>query len=129
MSRVNGIGTAYLGFSEKDEEGAVQSTLWFTFLYLLLVPLRSERLRIADLRLDGMEYTPLERRPLQMREVLRTYLGYWIARKQCMDGLLTSRQACRRVTSVNQTGGSSHERIAGVGRKVCWWPEVAGWRS
>ena len=55
-----------------------------------------------------------------MEALARRYPRGPVYGKQCTDGHLTSRQARRTVTSLNRTGGPSHEQIAGVGWEARW---------
>jgi hypothetical protein len=76
--RFNGIGTTFLGISPMDEDGVATATLWFTFVYLPLVPLKRQRVRFLPQKGTGFSYQELERLPWNGREIVLTYLTGWV---------------------------------------------------
>ena len=96
MGTLQGIGTTYLGWRHRDD-GASTATLWFTFVYLPVVPLRRVRLRnLTDFEAErspsvlqvaaalggGVSWTDsyeiLERLRLSWKEVAGTYLRCYV---------------------------------------------------
>lgn len=70
MFRINGIGTTMLGFTDADQDGNCFATMWFTFLYIPILPLK--RLKIH--RVDEISFLEIERTPIVLNEVLLTYI-------------------------------------------------------
>ncbi|MEU9993623.1 hypothetical protein AB0E10_44210 [Streptomyces sp. NPDC048045] len=86
MSTWNGIGTKYLGFGDRNRDGSHHATEWFVLLDLPVVPLHRRRLTVGH-----TVYTPIgngsrsvtryivhEETPLDGREIVRTYLIWWL---------------------------------------------------
>jgi hypothetical protein len=92
MATFNGIGTGLLGWRHQDD-GLSTATLWFTVVYLPVIPLRRFRVRnLTDFDAErsptwfevvaalggGVSWTDpvdtLERLPLSWREIAGTYL-------------------------------------------------------
>ena len=74
----NGVGTVHYGRSAEMEDGSYITTVWFVFLFLPVVPIRSERilplsLSEWDLNTD-FRYASLKRVPLDWPQIVRTYL-------------------------------------------------------
>src|SRR5262245_56713815 len=79
MSRINGVGTTWLGPTGRDEQDRCYATLWFTFLYAPLVPIHRCRLQLLPHESGtGFTYAELERTPLSGREVASTLLFSWL---------------------------------------------------
>ena len=95
MASINGIGTGYLGWRH-GEDAVSTATLWFTLVYLPVIPLRRHRLRnltdfdaerirtlpqaVGALATIGSGFTSwaehvevLERTALDAREIAETY--------------------------------------------------------
>jgi hypothetical protein len=71
--RINGIGTAYLGLGPRDGTDCRCATLWFTFLFLPVKPLRRHRLRLTRTS-HGVVVEPIAETPLVPIEICRTRL-------------------------------------------------------
>lgn len=81
MSRpvsINGTGTKFYGISLPDAEGKSTATLWVTFLFLPLVPLKRVTIKrqLTDPR--RFVYTEVARENFSTKEILMTYLFGWI---------------------------------------------------
>jgi hypothetical protein len=76
--RIGGIGTMWLGASRRDSEDRRFATLWFTFLFAPIVPLRRSLLRLLPHRGSGFSCQELARGPLVAGEVVKTLLFSWI---------------------------------------------------
>lgn len=76
--RINGIGVTLLGVGPMDPDGVAPATMWFTFLYLPLVPLTRYRVRFLPHKGSGFSYQVLSHEPLNWREVLKTYFVGWV---------------------------------------------------
>lgn len=77
MSRINGIGTMFLGISPPAPDGSCTATVWFTLFFLPLIPLRRERIRFVEQQGSGFSYQHVRREPHSPREILRTLLFCW----------------------------------------------------
>ena len=100
MSSVNGIGTGWRGWRHGEHDVST-ATLWFTFVYLPIVPLRRSLVRnLTDFEAERIRTLPqavgaaallaspvvtyeehvevLERTPLEWREVVATYLRAYV---------------------------------------------------
>ncbi len=79
MSTLNGIGSRFNGVSQLNQHGNVHATLWFTFLYLPLIPLwKAEIKREITLPLKEFNYQIIQKLPLDRNEILKTYFYGWI---------------------------------------------------
>ncbi len=76
--RLNGIGTTLLGVSKMDENGVAIATLWFTFLFLPIIPLARYQVQFLPHTGSGVSFDILRPDKLVFKEVLRTYLSGWI---------------------------------------------------
>lgn len=76
--RINGTGTTLLGISPMDSSGVATATRWITFLYLPVVPLARYRVHFLPNKGRGFSYQELERLGLNGREILTTYLFFWL---------------------------------------------------
>lgn len=76
--RINGIGVTLLGVSEYDNDGNCTATVWFTFIYLPLIPLRRLKVRFAEHKGSGFSYSIISRENLRISEILRTLLFGWV---------------------------------------------------
>lgn len=75
----NGIGTMYRSFGTPDQEGWMMATVWSTFLYIPIAPLRRERVRILrDVSSSYREFEVAGTTPLSFSEVMKTYFFSWI---------------------------------------------------
>lgn len=75
MGTLNGIGTRFMGYSAPENDGSVFVTMWFTFVYLPIIPLgRNKILRNPNTKSNQFQYTILKREKLLAKEVLSTYL-------------------------------------------------------
>lgn len=76
QSSVNGMGVTFLDF-RKQGEGVYAATRWVTLFYLPLVPLGQLLVRPIALQADPMrrsyQYEILEKQPLSLGSVLKTY--------------------------------------------------------
>ena len=78
MSRVNGIGTTWLGQTGRQGDECY-ATEWFTLLFAPLVPIKRCRLKLLPHhRGTGFSYRELERTPLVGREILGTLAFSWL---------------------------------------------------
>lgn len=71
--RFNGIGTMYLGARPTGVPDERHATLWFTFFFAPLIPLRRVRVRLLPHKGDGFSVRELERTALVPSELLRTW--------------------------------------------------------
>jgi hypothetical protein len=86
MSTWNGIGTKYLGYSNRNRDGSHHATEWAVLLDLPVVPLRRHRLTVGRTAYTttgttGRSVTGFvvhEETPLDVREICRTYLVWWL---------------------------------------------------
>lgn len=90
MSTINGIGTRLAGFTFRRPDGSHGATLWFTIMYMPIVPIRRLEVVLGDTQSSvktswtttettiKSEYLILGRRRLNVGEVLLTYLMYWL---------------------------------------------------
>ncbi len=76
--RINGIGTTLLGVSDMDQDGIATATLWFTFLFLPIIPLRRYRVQFLPSQGAGYSYQILSLEKRSIPEILKTYLLGWI---------------------------------------------------
>lgn len=76
--RINGIGTTYLGFGDRDDRDRAYATLWFTFLFAPLVPLARHHLQLLPHQGAGFSVQVIEQTPLVAKEVVRTLLFGWL---------------------------------------------------
>lgn len=76
---INGIGFRLIGRVNAPEQGEKLcfATVWFSFLYLPLFPIRRILVR-AEYTLNQLQYSIIKKTPLVLREVLVTYLWGWI---------------------------------------------------
>ncbi|ATZ28964.1 hypothetical protein ACFZBM_39125 [Streptomyces lavendulae] len=88
MSTWNGIGTKYLGFSHRRPDGSHHATEWFVISYMPVVPLRRYRLVVGPTEYapgavggstSTTAYRVLGRSTVRVRDVLATYLIWWVA--------------------------------------------------
>jgi hypothetical protein len=82
LIRFNGIGTYLLGVSHPNDAGVQTGTIWFTLLFMPIIPmsrLSRYRFKAGPKRgLDRQQYTFLAQGPLNIREVIKTYLMGWL---------------------------------------------------
>jgi hypothetical protein len=79
MSTLNGIGIRFNRVSRPDNKGHVKATMWVTFLYLPIIPLwKAEVIRENSLPLREFKYRVIHKLPLDVKEILITYLYGWI---------------------------------------------------
>jgi len=78
MFTINGTGTRYNGYKMTSKPGQATATLWFTFLFIPLIPL--SRHIIQPLARQGTSFTfhILAKEKLVLSEVLQTYFYGWI---------------------------------------------------
>lgn len=76
--RLNGIGTTLLGVSDMDENGVAIATMWFTFLFLPIIPLARYQVQFLPHAGSGASFDILRQDKLVFKEVLKTYLSGWI---------------------------------------------------
>jgi hypothetical protein len=81
--RINGIGTMWLGASGRDGNECY-ATLWFTFIFGPLIPIRRARLGLLPHQGAGFSYRELERTSLNGREILSTLLFSWLLVPVCL---------------------------------------------
>ena len=78
MATINGIGTRFNGISKPNEQGVITATCWFTFIYLPIIPLwRAELIREIT-NPNEFRYWVINKQPIQIKEVLQTYMFGWI---------------------------------------------------
>lgn len=86
MSTVNGIGTKFLGFGNRNRDGSHYATQWFVVLDLPVLPLRRYRLTVGASVHHPLgagsqtltRYVLHEETRLDGREIMRTYLTWWL---------------------------------------------------
>ncbi|MDA0673429.1 MAG: hypothetical protein O3C67_06950 [Cyanobacteria bacterium] len=76
--RINGIGTTLLGIGPLNPENRAMATLWFTFVFLPVCPLRRYYLTFLPPQGNGFTYRILERRRLDPWDVFKTYVFGWL---------------------------------------------------
>jgi hypothetical protein len=75
MTRINGIGTWFLGVTSAASDPQLRhATSWVTFLWLPLFPLARYTIRPLKVRANHMQYQIVTREKIMWSEVLRTYL-------------------------------------------------------
>ncbi len=75
--RINGIGVAYLGLEPRRPDGSFWATRWFTFIYLPLIPLGRQRLRVVEQGQDLL-IQELEDSRLKGASILKTLVFCWL---------------------------------------------------
>jgi hypothetical protein len=85
MSTFSGIGTTYLGWSDRRPDRTHTATKWAVLLFLPLVPLRRDTLRVARRRnvvgasrMLLTDYVILRQESPRPLEVARTYVVWWL---------------------------------------------------
>lgn len=78
MFRLNGVGTTLLGVSEAAPDGTKTATVWFTFLFLPIIPLRRLRVAFVPQEGSGFAFVEVERTQLSVPEILQTLLFCYI---------------------------------------------------
>ena len=76
--RINGIGVTLLGISPMDSQHRATATLWFTLVFLPVVPLRRYYLQFLPPRGNGFTYRILERRRFDLWDLFKTYAFGWV---------------------------------------------------
>jgi hypothetical protein len=76
--RINGIGTTLLSVSKMDCDGNATATVWFTFLFLPIFPIRRYQVQFLPHQGSGFSYRILSEERLQFQEILKTYLYGWL---------------------------------------------------
>jgi hypothetical protein len=88
-----GVGTCNYGSRDFRPNGSYVTTQWFVFIYLPIIPLKSERIlpvgnNWSFMLLGSRRYQVLERVPLNISQVLMVYgwfattaLAFWVALK------------------------------------------------
>ncbi len=82
----NGTGTSYLALGEPDDEGWMPATVWLTFFFLPILPLRRVKVRLLREQYSSMGLSSNESQELQIAEILpfslleviKTYFFGWI---------------------------------------------------
>ena len=77
MSTWNGIGTKYMGLVPAEEPGAHYATKWFVLFDLPIFPLRREKVIFGEIRGDSQTNQILEKVPLSLASVFRTWFLSW----------------------------------------------------
>jgi hypothetical protein len=67
--RINGIGTMWLGATAREGNRCF-ATLWFTFVFAPLIPIRRAKLELLPHQGAGFTYRELEKTALDGRETL-----------------------------------------------------------
>src|SRR5690348_996806 len=88
MSRIAGTGTMWLGAGPRHADDTCDATLWLTFLFAPLLPLRRSRLELHPHRGNGISVRERGRTPLIAREIVSTYLFGWIIAPLLLAGPL-----------------------------------------
>ena len=78
MGRINGIGPVHLGAEARRPDGTRWATLWFTALFLPVIPIRRERLELLDHRGTGYAFRVVERGPHAWARIARTFAFGWL---------------------------------------------------
>jgi hypothetical protein len=76
--RINGIGITLLGIAGDDGPDESTATLWFTFAFLPVIPIRRMRVKFLSHKGSGFSYQFIANEKLVLSEILRTYLYCWI---------------------------------------------------
>lgn len=76
--RINGIGTTLLGISKPDDQGTSTATVWFTFVFLPIFPIRRLRVRFLEHQGSGFTYQVISYEKLVLSELLKTLLFGWL---------------------------------------------------
>jgi hypothetical protein len=76
--RINGIGTTFLGVSDMDKNDVATATLWFTFLFFPVIPLRRYRVQFLPSTGSGYAYQILGEEAHSLPEILKTYISGWL---------------------------------------------------
>jgi hypothetical protein len=76
--RLNGIGLTLLGVGRQETDNTAFATLWFTFLYLPIIPFQRWRVQFLPHSGSGFSYKRLARLPLDGPDILRTYFVSWL---------------------------------------------------
>lgn len=74
MMRFNGIGTTLLGVGPQDNDGVADATVWFTFLWLPIIPLQRYKVKFLGSKRERVTFNLLEKESLVASEVLKTYV-------------------------------------------------------
>ena len=74
VARLEGFGTAFLGVKRDPRRSYHTATVWVTFFYAPILPLRRYRVKFGE---DGA-YTLMKRTPLSFAEVLECYVWCWM---------------------------------------------------
>jgi hypothetical protein len=122
MMQVNGCGLTLMGLSRQDTANQCHATVWFTFLWLPILPLRRESIQFQPSSDSGFSYITLERTPLVFREVAKTYLFGWIALPLLVLGPLWGLSF-----AATQFDGLSDYRMAMVTVSIVWMA-IAVWK-
>jgi len=80
MFTFNGIGTKFIGNTDKGTDGSFVRTKWFVFVYLPIVPLESYRVikeNSSNLVVYQSQKYKAIRIPLHRKQVIRTYLSVY----------------------------------------------------
>lgn len=75
---INGTGTTFLGISAADEKGESLATLWITFLFFPIFPIRRQRVIFLEQKGSGYTYAILGDLPLDLSSVTKTYAYCWL---------------------------------------------------
>ncbi len=78
MATLNGIGTKFNGFQNSSAEGISEVTLWITFFYFPIIPLKAYTIKRHATDMREFRYDVLEKKSLQLKSVLITYFYGWI---------------------------------------------------
>lgn len=74
MSRMNGVGTWFLGVSRSASDPTVRhATSWVTFLWLPVFPLGRYKIKPIRVRPNHLQFQTLGKEKLILGEILRTY--------------------------------------------------------
>ena len=77
MYSLNGIGLRFLSFTPLDEHNCCYVTVWVTFLFFPLFPLKRLYISRERTHFTDFEYRVLSKDRLRTKEILTTYLyGY-----------------------------------------------------
>ena len=77
MLRINGIGFIHLG-AQHQSDRIVLATLWFSFLFLPVIPVRREQLEVLPSTGSGYAFRVLAKLPLDAAAIIKTLTLYWV---------------------------------------------------
>ena len=115
MSTLNGIGTRFYDFSRPDEEGNCKVTLWISFMYLPLVPLKTVIIKREVTKPHIFQYNVVGKAKIELFGILKTYFFSWIVMP-----LLLAWPGIFCVREISEKIGIPVDDSSGVGVSSTW---------